>query len=228
MKITRILVGSGVCLALLLTIVAGRPAARSGQAAAWLPTDALKRLQWRNIGPTAQTGRTPVFVGLPGDPATFYVAGANGGIFKTTNRGARGRRSSTTRPCCRSARSRSRPPIRTSSTSAPAKGTRATTPRSATASTSRPTRAAWTHVGLADSERIARILVDPRNPTSPTSARSDTSGGRTRSAGSSRRPTAARTGRRCCTSNGDRAAPTSTSIPPTRNIVYAGMWTFRR
>ena len=49
------------------------------------PVDALKRLQWRNIGPTAQAGRVPVFVGLPGDVNTMYVAGAVGGIFKTMN-----------------------------------------------------------------------------------------------------------------------------------------------
>ena len=51
------------------------------------PVDALKRLPWRNIGPTAQAGRVPVFVGLPGDINTMYVAGAVGGIFKTTNGG---------------------------------------------------------------------------------------------------------------------------------------------
>ena len=39
------------------------PAAQAPAASS--PADALKRLQWRNIGPTAQTGRTPVFVGLP-------------------------------------------------------------------------------------------------------------------------------------------------------------------
>ena len=49
--------------------------------------DAIQRLTFRNIGPTNQAGRVSVIVGVPGDPNTFYVAGANGGIFKTTNAG---------------------------------------------------------------------------------------------------------------------------------------------
>src|ERR1700737_2224489 len=48
---------------------------------------ALKRLTFRNIGPTNQAGRVSVIVGVPGDPYTFYVSGANGGIFKTTTGG---------------------------------------------------------------------------------------------------------------------------------------------
>src|SRR5258708_509373 len=49
--------------------------------------EALKRLTFRNIGPTNQAGRVSVIVGVPGDPFTFYVSGANGGVFKTTNGG---------------------------------------------------------------------------------------------------------------------------------------------
>src|SRR6266545_7628918 len=49
--------------------------------------DALKRLAFRNIGPANQAGRVSVIVGVPGNPFTFYVAGANGGVFKTTNGG---------------------------------------------------------------------------------------------------------------------------------------------
>src|SRR5262245_40753440 len=49
--------------------------------------DAIKRLTWRSIGPANQAGRISVIVGIPGDPSTFFVSGANGGIFKTTNTG---------------------------------------------------------------------------------------------------------------------------------------------
>ena len=49
--------------------------------------DALKRLTFRSIGPTNQAGRVSVIVGVPGDPYTFYVSGANGGVLKTTNGG---------------------------------------------------------------------------------------------------------------------------------------------
>src|SRR4051812_47175554 len=48
---------------------------------------ALARLTFRNIGPANQAGRVSVIVGVPGNPFTFYVAGANGGVFKTVNGG---------------------------------------------------------------------------------------------------------------------------------------------
>src|SRR5262245_7475587 len=48
---------------------------------------AIKSLTWRAIGPANQAGRISVIVGVPGDPSTYYVSGANGGISKTTNGG---------------------------------------------------------------------------------------------------------------------------------------------
>src|SRR6185436_10507064 len=41
--------------------------------------EAIKRLTWRSIGPANQAGRISVIVGIPGDPYTFFVSGANGG-----------------------------------------------------------------------------------------------------------------------------------------------------
>src|SRR5215831_3364206 len=49
--------------------------------------DALKRLTFRSIGPANQAGRVSVIVGVPGNPFTFYVSGANGGVWKTVNGG---------------------------------------------------------------------------------------------------------------------------------------------
>ena len=47
----------------------------------------LGRLPWRSLGPTNNAGRISVVAGIPGDPSTYFVAGANGGIIKTTNGG---------------------------------------------------------------------------------------------------------------------------------------------
>ncbi|MFN8668408.1 MAG: hypothetical protein U0164_14620 [Gemmatimonadaceae bacterium] len=47
----------------------------------------LARLDWRSVGPINNAGRISVVTGVPGDPLTYYVAGANGGIIKTTNGG---------------------------------------------------------------------------------------------------------------------------------------------
>ena len=67
--------------------------------------------------------------------------------------------------CRRSATSRSRRRIPTSSTSAPASRTTARARRSAPASTSRPTPARPSkYVGLKDTQSIARIVVHPKDP----------------------------------------------------------------
>lgn len=47
----------------------------------------LEKLPWRSIGPANQAGRVSVIVGVPGEPFTFYVSGANGGVFRTRDGG---------------------------------------------------------------------------------------------------------------------------------------------
>ncbi len=44
-------------------------------------------VEWRSIGPTAQGGRVVDVAAVPGQPYTFYVAYATGGVWKTTNDG---------------------------------------------------------------------------------------------------------------------------------------------
>ena len=51
------------------------------------PDKGLQSLKWRPVGPANMGGRVTDIAGIPGDPTTFYVAGADGGIFKTTNGG---------------------------------------------------------------------------------------------------------------------------------------------
>ena len=50
-------------------------------------SDQLKQLKWRSIGPANMGGRVTDIDGIPGDPSTYYVSGADGGVFKTTNGG---------------------------------------------------------------------------------------------------------------------------------------------
>src|SRR6266496_2160931 len=79
-------------LLMVTTVLALAAAAEIGpytqQAPAGSPEiAALARLTFRNIGPANQAGRVSVIVGVPGNPFTFYVSGANGGVFKTVNGG---------------------------------------------------------------------------------------------------------------------------------------------
>src|SRR5262245_58905114 len=50
------------------------------------PTDALKILQWRSIGPF-RGGRSTAVAGVASQPMVFYFGGTGGGVFKTTDGG---------------------------------------------------------------------------------------------------------------------------------------------
>ncbi len=47
----------------------------------------LKRISWRSIGPALMAGRVSCMCFEPGNPKTFYVGYASGGLWRTTNRG---------------------------------------------------------------------------------------------------------------------------------------------
>lgn len=69
-------------LVLLVAVVALPPAA--GQTDERL----LDGIPLRLIGPSSPSGRVWQVVGVPGEPKTFYVCTAQGGVWKTTNFGA--------------------------------------------------------------------------------------------------------------------------------------------
>src|SRR5512136_264954 len=60
------------------------PAGHAQQAPRPAP-DAYTALRWRYIGP--EGNRFSAAAGIPGDPSTYYVGAASGGIYKTTDAG---------------------------------------------------------------------------------------------------------------------------------------------
>src|SRR5450830_551126 len=61
--------------------------ARQAPATDRLTADVLKGLEFRSIGPAISTGRVQDIAIDPKSPSTWYVATAFGGLWKTTNRG---------------------------------------------------------------------------------------------------------------------------------------------
>jgi photosystem II stability/assembly factor-like uncharacterized protein len=78
---TRRLLFSGVALGIALTAIV------AAQNQTPLTSDVLKGLEFRSIGPAIQTGRVQDVAIDPKNPSTWYVATAFGGLWKTTNRG---------------------------------------------------------------------------------------------------------------------------------------------
>src|SRR5688572_31106695 len=67
------------CLAAVLIFAA---ASLPGQS---VTPDMFRNLEWRTIGP--EGNRFSAAAGIPGDPLTYYVGAASGGIWKTIDGG---------------------------------------------------------------------------------------------------------------------------------------------
>lgn len=125
----------------------------------------LKTLTWRSIGPANMGGRVTAIEGVPGDPRTFYVAGADGGLWKTGNGGVSFRGIFEDQPVY----SIGALALAPSDPTVLWVGTGEGDPRNSASfgnGVYRSTDAGdtWKYLGLEDTERIKRIIVDPRNP----------------------------------------------------------------
>ena len=72
-------------LAVLAIVAVAAPAAAQQPAAPTIPSSAFSQLHWRTIGP--EGNRFTSAVGVPGDPLTYYVGAASGGVWKTVDGG---------------------------------------------------------------------------------------------------------------------------------------------
>jgi len=52
-----------------------------------VPESAIAKMNWRSIGPANMGGRITAIAVVEGDPATYYIGTASGGLLKTTNNG---------------------------------------------------------------------------------------------------------------------------------------------
>lgn len=124
-----------------------------------------KDLNWRFIGPLVMSGRVTDVAIPPGSRYTFYVATASGGLWKTVNEGT------TWQPIFDDAPSASTGDVAV----APSRPEvvwvglgEANIFRSSMSGTgvykSEDAGQSWTHMGLAETHHIARIVIHPSNP----------------------------------------------------------------
>lgn len=129
-----------------------------------VPPTVFERLQWRSIGPANMGGRTTDVEGVPGNPNLVYVATASGGLWKTTNGGV------TWTPIFERQGTISIGDIALEPNNPDViwVGTGESNVRNSVSFGDGVYKSTdggntWQHVGLHDSERISRIVINPHN-----------------------------------------------------------------
>ena len=210
---------------------AQQPARNAGVAAPTTPGPAelLKRVSWRSVGPANNAGRISVVAGVPGDPLTYYVAGANGAIIKTTNGGT------TFTPIFdeQSSGSIGAIAIAPSDPSIIYVGTGEGNPRN-NASVgdgmykSVDAGAHWTKIGLEKSDKIARLIIDARNPDIVYACVLGREWGANPDRGVYRTADGGVTWKKVLYIDEQTSCSDISTDPNNSNIIYAGMYTYRR
>ena len=125
----------------------------------------FKHLEWRNIGPANMMGRTTDIEGVPGNPNIVYVGTASGGIWKTTNGGI------TWKPIFDEQRVASIGDLALEPGNSDViyAGTGEANVRNSISFGNGVYKSTdggktWWHMGLQDTERISRIVINPKNP----------------------------------------------------------------
>ncbi len=189
----------------------------------------LKSLRWREIGPANMGGRVTAIAGIPGDVKTFWVGGADGGLWRTTNGGT------TFEGQWQDAEAYSVGSITVAPSDANVLwlGSGEGDPRNSVSYglgvwKSTDAGRTWTHVGLRNTERIKRIVVDPKNPDIALVCALGKEWGPNDERGVFKTTDGGATWKKVLYLDQDTGcSDLDIDLSNPRN-VYAGMWTFRR
>ena len=203
-----------------------------GPAAAQAPdavSDALAAVEWRHIGPVNMGGRVSAIAGVPGDPRTFWVGGADGGVWKTSNAGV------TFEGQWQDAEAYSvgALAVAPSDRNVVWLGSGEGDPRNSVSYglgvwRSTDGGSSWAHLGLEATERIKRIVVDPRDPDVALVCALGREWGPNPERGVFKTTDGGATWSHVLSIDEDTGcADLDMDLSNPRN-VYAGMWTFRR
>ena len=191
--------------------------------------DALRNLRWRPLGPANNAGRISVVAGVPGDPYTYFVAGANGGIIKTTNGGT------TFRPIFDSetAGSIGAIAIAPSDPNIIYVGTGEENPRNNASVGDGMYKSLdggehWTHVGLDKTDKVARLIIDAKNPDIVYACGLGREWGPNEDRGVFKTTDGGKTWKKILYVDPQTACSDISADANNSNIIYAGMYTYRR
>ncbi len=216
--------------ALLLGATAPAAAQRRGGASAPAPASAAAvtpaqyaALPWRHIGP--EGNRFTSAAGIPGDPSTYYVGAASGGIYKTTDGGVHWTELFDGQPV----QSIGALAVAPSDRNVVWAGTGEAHIRSHISLgqgiyKSTDAGKSWTLMGLEKTGRIGRVVVHPTNPDIVLACALGTAYGPQQERGVFRTTDGGATWTRVLFTSPDAGCSDLAMHPANPRILYAGMW----
>ena len=190
---------------------------------------AIKALSWRSIGPANMGGRVTAVAGVPGNRDTFYVAGADGGVFKTTNAGVTFEAQFTDQAVYSVGALEIAPADHNVLWLGSGEGD----PRNSASFGNGVYRSTdggttWKHLGLVGTERIKRIALDPRDPDVAYVCAMGHEWGANEERGVYKTTDGGTTWQKVLYLDQDTGCSDIAMDAANPRILYAGMWTFRR
>jgi len=212
-----------IALVIALALAAVLPAAGHAQQGALPSADVYQQLHWRFIGP--EGNRFSAVVGVPGDPRIYYAGAASGGVYKTTDGGVHWQPVFDDQP------------VQSIGSLAVAKSD----PNIVWAATgegkirshisigqgiykSLDAGKTWTLMGLEQTGRIPRIVVDPRNPDVVCACALGHAYGPQPERGVYRTTDGGRTWTRVLYVDEDTGCSDIAMDPTNPRVLFAGMW----
>jgi photosystem II stability/assembly factor-like uncharacterized protein len=209
--------------AALVLIVAGAALAAED------PNDPLKNLTFRNIGPAVAGGRVASVVGIPGEPETYYVGAAGGGVWKTTDGGG------TWKDVFNQEATGSigAVAVAPSNHSVVWVGTGEGSPRNdvidgAGVYVSTDDGKSWRFAGLADAGQITQVIVDPADPMKVLVAALGHVWGANADRGVFRTADGGKSWKKVLYVDADTGCADLQAQPGNPMVLMAAMWQFRR
>jgi len=190
---------------------------------------AIDSMEWRAIGPANMGGRVSAIQGVPGNPRIFWVGGADGGVFKTTNGGTTFEEQFTDQPVY----SVGALALASSDHNVLWLGSGEGDPRNSTSYGNGVYRSTdggehWTYIGLEGTERIKRIVVDPRDPDVALVCALGHAWGPNTERGVFRTKDGGQSWEKVLYIDEDTGCSDMDMDRSNPRIMYAGMWTHRR
>ncbi|MBI4522020.1 MAG: sialidase, partial [Gemmatimonadetes bacterium] len=217
---------ASLCASLALVLSALTPAAVFGQQRAPVPQidPALySQLTWRTIGPAGN--RVSAVVGIPGDPNTYYIGAASGGIWKTADAGLNWE------PIFddQTAQSIGSLAISPSDPSTVWAGSGEACVRSHISVgngiyKSTDAGRTWTHMGLENSGRIAEVVIDPLNTNTVFACVLGHAYGPQQERGVYRTTDGGKTWERVLFADENTGCTALVMDPSNPRVLFAGMW----